>query len=164
MYSYTPHATTGPWLVSLNSRFHVHPPPIRYKTYHRCRVTNLVRCVFHFSLVHCDLSFQFFLVLLWRLREKGEGRAPKKVLYGEATFRVPKLFHRLKNNYWTIDREAVTLCYPSTENTSNIKVIRSLPIKSATEISEAVIVQPKQQIPRVGRFKWDKYFIDFFSR
>ena len=119
LYSCTPHATiaTGPWLVNLNSRSPVQTPPIRYKTYHCSRVTTLVRCVFQFSLVHCDLSFQFLLVLLWHHRDKGERRALKK---GEATFWVPKLFHLLKYNYWTIDREAITLSYMEVYKKFNI--------------------------------------------
>ena len=39
LYSYTPHATSGPLLVNLNSRFHHRPPPIRHKTNYWSRVT-----------------------------------------------------------------------------------------------------------------------------
>lgn len=117
LYSYTRHVTTGPLLVNLNSSFHLKPAPIRYKTDQLPLPGYQVGRSDAFSSSH---SWSLISICRWfyfdTLNGRGEGRADKKALYGEATFRVSSLFHRLKYNYWTIDWEAVTLCYPSTGN------------------------------------------------
>ena len=83
LYSYTPHATSDPLSVNLNSRFHHQPPPIRHKTNYRSRVTKLVRCVFQFALMIA--YFNVFWFYFDPPAGEGKGRAAKQVLFEEAS-------------------------------------------------------------------------------
>lgn len=166
LYSYTRHVTTGPLLVNLNSSFHLKPPPIRFKTDQLPLPGYQVGRSDAFSSSH---SWSLISICRWfyfdTLNGRGEGRADKKALYGETTFRVSSLFHRFKYNYWTIDWEAVTLCYPSTGNVQIFIYLtwkwysfRAKPPPMAYQISnrnlwiEVVIVQPRQRIQRFGGY------------